>query len=298
MYNDYKLPEVRGRYRYNANLGKMCWFGVGGNADVLFIPADASDLQKFLVEIDRNTPITIIGVGSNLLIRDGGIRGITIRLGAGFNYIDHNKEIVRAGAAVLDLHVAQYCLEQHIAGLEFLSGIPGTIGGAIYMNAGAYHDDISKILIEAIAINLKGELAILKNNKIGYAYRNNGLKEKWIFIEGIFQGKKGDYQTIEKDIKNIKENRIIAQPIKSKTGGSTFKNPEGLSAWRLIDEAGCRGLKVGGAKVSEQHCNFFINDGLATADDLEDLIHEVQNRVLSKTGILLALEIKIIGVRN
>lgn len=293
--NHYNLPEVRGRYRYNTNLGKMCWFGVGGNADVLFIPADAEDLQDFLLKMDNSIPITVIGVGSNLLIRDSGVRGVVIRLGAGFNYINHNGYHIIAGAAVLDLNVVQYCLEYGISGLEFLAGIPGTIGGAIYMNSGAYNAEISNILLETKAISLKGELKVLKKDDLGYKYRNNSLDEEWIFIEGSFQGQFGDYDVIANNIKDIQNSRLVTQPIKSKTGGSTFKNPTGLSAWRLIDEAECRGLRIGGAEVSTQHCNFFINSGATTANDLENLIKVVRNRVLEKTGVLLEPEIKIIG---
>ncbi|MDJ1304994.1 MAG: UDP-N-acetylmuramate dehydrogenase [Candidatus Midichloria sp.] len=292
---DLALPEVRGRYRYNANLGKMCWFGVGGNADVLFVPADVEDLQDFLLKVDSSVPIAVIGVGSNLLIRDNGIRGVVIRLGASFNYIKHKEHQVIAGAAVLDLNVAQYCLKYAISGLEFLAGIPGTIGGALYMNAGAYHSDISNILIEAKAINLQGELKVFKKSDLGYKYRSNSLSESWIFIEGSFQGQQGEYNIIDHNIKNIQNSRLSTQPIKSKTGGSTFKNPPGLPAWKLIDEAGCRGLRIGGAEVSTQHCNFFINSNSATASDLEKLIKEVRNRVLEKTGVLLEPEIKIIG---
>ena len=294
----YQLPKVKGRYRYNANIGKMCWFGVGGNAEVLFIPADSLDLQNFLQGLECNAPITVIGVGSNILVRDGGIRGIVIRLGAGFNYIKHENYSVTIGAAVLDLNVAQYCLEYGIAGLEFLVGIPGTIGGALFMNAGAYGVDIAKVLVGAKAINLQGKLKILKNEEIGYQYRSNNLKEELIFVEGILQGVPGDKADIASSVSSTQENRVITQPIKSKTGGSTFKNPPGLSAWRLIDEAGCRGLKIGGAQVSTQHCNFFINTGNATATDLENLIQEVQQRVFTKTGILLEAEIKIIGEKG
>ncbi|AEI89036.1 UDP-N-acetylenolpyruvoylglucosamine reductase [Candidatus Midichloria mitochondrii IricVA] len=273
----------------------MCWFGVGGSADVLFIPADVEDLQDFLLKVGSSVPITVIGVGSNLLIRDNGIRGVVIRLGAGFNYIKRKEHRVIAGAAVLDLNVAQYCLEYAISGLEFLAGIPGTIGGALYMNAGAYHSDISNILIEAKAINLQGKLKVFKKSDLGYKYRSNGLSESWIFIEGSFQGQQGEYNIIDHNIKNIQNSRLSIQPIKSKTGGSTFKNPPGLPAWKLIDEAGCRGLRIGGAEVSTQHCNFFINSNSATASDLEKLIKEVRNRVLEKTGVLLEPEVKIIG---
>lgn len=291
------LPTIRGRYRHNANLGKMCWFGVGGNADVLFIPADLSDLQDFLTQIDKQVPIYVMGVGSNLLVRDGGIRGVVIRLGGGFNYITHENHDIKVGAAVLDVHVAQYAMEYSIAGLEFFAGIPGTIGGALNMNAGAYGCDVESTLVSATVINLQGEISHLSKDQIGYRYRGHNLEEKLIFVEGVFRGITGDDIEITKAISEIQSNRSTTQPIRSKTGGSTFKNPPGLSAWKLIDEAECGGLTIGDASVSQQHCNFFVNNGNATADDIAKLIIEVRQRVADKTGVMLEPEIQIIGER-
>jgi UDP-N-acetylmuramate dehydrogenase len=289
------LPKVRGRYRSNVKMSKMCWFGVGGDADILFVPADSADLQSFLMQRDHDIPVFVFGVGSNLLVRDGGIRGVVIRLGNGFNYIKHHDHLIKVGAATLDVNVAYYAMEQGIAGLEFLSGIPGTIGGAIKMNAGAYGSDISNLLVTAVAINKCGEVKEFTVEEMNYHYRGNGLSEDWIFTEGNLLGLSGNKLTIQNKVDGIKNSRQITQPIRSKTGGSTFKNPEGYSAWKLIDEAGCRGMQIGDAKVSEQHCNFFINNGDATAADLENLIKEVQSQVLSKTNILLESEIKIVG---
>jgi UDP-N-acetylmuramate dehydrogenase len=289
------LPKIRGKYRYNTKLGNICWFGVGGEADVLFIPADLQDLQSFLSNLSENINIIIIGVGSNLLIRDGGIRGVTIRLGAGFNYINSKDQIITAGSFTPDAIVAEYACNNQIGGFEFLSGIPGTIGGAVFMNAGAYDNEIKNILIEAKGVNRNGELITLNNDDMQYTYRKNGLLDFVIITEASFIGSISSATLIEQKIKSIKQNRTVTQPIKSKTGGSTFKNPPGLKAWEMIDIAGCRGLRIGGAVVSNQHCNFFINDSNATAEDLENLILIVQDKVFKKTGIMLEPEIKIIG---
>lgn len=294
-----KLPEIRGKYRYKANLQKMNWFGVGGCAEVLFIPADAKDLQSFLLAVDPTLPITVIGIGSNTLVRDGGLRGVVIRLGAGFNYIHHNHhEELTAGAAALDVNVANYCLEQCLTNLEFLSGIPGTIGGALYMNAGAYGTEIAEVLLSAQVISMQGELQVLQCQDFQYKYRENNLPNRYIFIEARLAVKQGIHDDIKNMMDNIRSARNLSQPIKAKTGGSTFKNPHGNSAWKLIDQAGCRGLRIGGAFVSQQHCNFIINEGHATANDIESLILEVQNKVFVATGIMLKPEIKIIGEKK
>ncbi|WP_039458166.1 UDP-N-acetylmuramate dehydrogenase [Candidatus Jidaibacter acanthamoebae] len=293
-----ELPIVKGKYREQAELAKMCWFGVGGKAEVLFIPEDLQDLELFLKNKPLGLAINIIGVGSNLLVRDGGIGGVVIRLGRGFNYIEHNTDcIITAGAAVLDLNLALYTREAAITGLEFFSGIPGTVGGALAMNAGAYGNDTASVLIEATAVNLKsGEIKTFKAEEIGYYYRGKHLSNDWIFTEAKFQGNPGEVQRIAGKIDEIQSQRSSTQPIKTKTSGSTFKNPMlGDKAWQLVDKAGCRGLRIGGAQVSEMHCNFFINMGDATAHDLESLIKEVQSRVLTICGIKLEEEIKIIG---
>ena len=292
------LPKTRGRYRINADIGKMCWFGVGGNAEVLFIPKDIEDIQHFLENKPKEIPLFVFGVGSNILVRDGGIKGIVMRLGRGFNYVKHNNDVVTAGAASMDLNVALYTMENGIGGLEFLSGIPGTIGGALAMNAGAYKADILSILIQATAINHKGEIRKFQKDEIGYFYRGKTLSDEWIFLEAEFKGYHDEHEKIKDKIDDIQKQRGDTQPIKSRTGGSTFKNPPELKAWELIDKAGCRGMSIGDAKVSEQHCNFLINNGNATASELEELIETVKNRVLEKTGITLEEEIKIIGNKS
>ena len=289
------LTKIRGKYRTQTDLSKMCWFRVGGLAEAFFVPADLEDLQYLLSHKPKDIPIFTFGVGSNILIRDGGIKGLVIRLGRAFSEITHRTNLVTAGAAALDINMAKYCLTNGIGGLEFFSGIPGTIGGAVQMNAGAYGSDVATTLIEASAVNTKGEIRAFTNTEMGYSYRVNSLKEQFIFTSATFKGEPRDQDQIQKTMDEIRESRHTTQPIKSKTGGSTFKNPQGISAWRLIDEAGCRGLQIGGARVSEQHCNFFINAGHATANDLETLIEEVRHRVFTKTGISLELEIKIIG---
>lgn len=294
----FELPIIRGKYRPHYSLHNMSWFGVGGKADMVFIPEDLEDLQYFLQNKHKDIPITIMGVGSNLLIRDGGISGCVIRLGRGFNYICHDDSasVIHSGAAVLSLNLALYCKEHSLQGLEFLAGIPGTIGGGLAMNAGAYNCDISQILVEAKAINIQtGALRIFTVDEIQYKYRGKILSDEWLFVEGVFAYTFGEQSAIAQKIKDIQEQRISTQPIKSKTGGSTFKNPQGMKAWQLIHDAGCRGLKIGGAQMSEQHCNFIINTGDASASDIEQLMIAVQERVLQDSGIQLELEIKIIG---
>lgn len=291
-----KLPTVRGEYRENCNLGKFCWFKVGGDADVLYKPQDAEDLQAFFKGLPADVEYFVFGVGSNLLVRDIGYRGVAIRLGREFNYarVTDNGTVI-AGAAMLDVNLADFCAEHAMAGLEFYAGIPGTIGGALAMNAGAYGSETKDVLISAKAVNRSGEMRVFKVNELGYTYRHKGISDDWVFIEAEFKASHGDMDEIKKNIQEIQTARSATQPIRTKTGGSTFKNPEGHKAWQLIDAAGCRGLKIGGAKVSEMHCNFFINDGGATASDLENLIKEVQKRVFENSGIRLETEIKIIG---
>lgn len=290
-----RLPKVEGDYREKANLGKICWFQVGGDADVLFKPKDTKDLANFLKNKPTDIPHTIIGVGSNLLIRDTGFKGVVIRLGREFNFIKHENYVVHVGAASLDVNVALYTETESISGLEFLAGIPGTIGGALAMNAGAYGAEIKDVLISATAVNEKGEIKEFTNSEIGYVYRGKSLGSEWIFTECKLKGMLGERSEIKEKIERIQNARATTQPIKSRTGGSTFKNPLGHKAWELIDKAGCRGLQIGGARVSDMHCNFFINTGEATASDLEKLIKEVQKRVLEDSGVALQPEIKIIG---
>lgn len=290
-----RLPKVLGDYRENANLGKMCWFQVGGVADILFKPKDISDLCQFLANKPSDVPYFVFGVGSNILIRDAGYRGVAIRLGREFTITSHNRDIITTGAGALDLNVALYSATAGISGLEFLSGIPGTIGGALAMNAGAYGTETKDVLISAKAVTSTGELKEFSNKDFGFRYRSQSLDPSLIFVEASFKGNLETTEVIKNKIEKIQSDRASTQPIKSRTGGSTFKNPEGHKAWQLIDQAGCRGLKIGGAQVSEMHCNFFINTGDATASDLENLIYEVQNRVLKTSGISLQEEIKFIG---
>ncbi len=290
------LPKIKGKYRENANAGKMCWFKTNGIVDILFIPQDIDDLKYFLSNKPKNLPIYIMGAGSNLLIRDGGFNGMIIRLGVGFNYVRHDENNIIAGCASLDLNVANYAANNSIAGLEFFAGIPGSIGGALAMNAGAYNSDTSSVLIEARAINIfTAEIRKFSNQEIGYFYRGKKLTNDWIFYEAKFRGYNGDRNKIQKAIKEIQEKRSSTQPIKSKTGGSTFKNPPNQKAWQLIDQCGLRGEKIGDAKFSELHCNFLINEGEAKASDLEHLIKLAKKRVKNNFEINLEEEIKIIG---
>ena len=296
MSNIDTLPKIKGKYRENADIGKMCWFKTSGIVDILFIPKDIEDLRYFLSNRPDNLSIYVMGIGSNMLVRDGGVKGIMIRLGAGFNYINHKENTITAGCAVLDLNLANYAAKNSIAGLEFFAGIPGSIGGALAMNAGAYGNDTSSVLIEAKAINMvTSEIKTFLASEIGYYYRGKKLSTKWLFFEAKFKGYFGDKIKIQKAIDGIQEARSSTQPIKSKTGGSTFKNPLNQKAWQLIDKCGLRGKKIGGAKFSELHCNFLVNEGDAKSSDLEDLINLAKKKVKDKFSITLQEEIKIIG---
>ncbi|MDF3047597.1 MAG: murB [Candidatus Midichloriaceae bacterium] len=291
-----RLPKVRGTIREDVNLAKFCWFQVGGTASALYKPQDTDDLQFFLKNLDPEIPFFVFGVGSNMLISDQGFPGVAIRLGREFNYAHKiGEDELVVGAATLDVNLAEFACGNSIAGLEFLSGIPGTIGGALAMNAGAYGSEIKDVLISAHAINKAGELRELSVADLGYFYRGNSLEGDWVFVDAKLKGKVGNKQEIEERIKQIQVERNATQPVRSKTGGSTFKNPEGHKAWQLIDGAGCRGLRIGDAQVSELHCNFFLNLGNATASDLLNLINEVKERVYKKSGIMLKEEIKIVG---
>lgn len=291
-----RLPEVRGRYVENASLADLTWFRVGGPAEVLFTPADVDDLIVFLAGTPSEIPVRVIGVGSNTLVRDGGVSGVTIRLGRGFGGVDvEDGHRLRAGCAVPDVKVAKAALDAGIEGLSFYRGIPGTIGGALRMNGGAYGRETCDVLVEARAVDRKGVLHVLDNAAMNFTYRHCGASEDLIFVEALFQGEAGDPETIAADMKAITQARESTQPVRSRTGGSTFKNPEGAKAWQLVDSAGCRGLKIGGASVSEKHCNFLINDGDASGADLERLGETVRERVFQNSGIRLEWEIKRIG---
>ena len=288
------LPPVRGRYQVDVNLSSRSWFRTGGAAEVLFEPEDSDDLKFFLSERPAETAITVIGFGSNLLVRDGGVDGIVISLGEKFRGIAFNGRIIEAGAAALDVSVARAARENGIAGLEFLSGIPGTIGGGIRMNAGAYGGQISDIVIDANVLDANGGAHELNQCQLEFSYRRCAVPKDWVIVSARLQGEEGDIKEISGRMNAISAARIESQP-RTRTGGSTFSNPPGHKAWELIDRAGCRGLKRGGAMVSEQHCNFMLNTGSATAMDLELLGEEVRSRVLKETGVYLEWEVRRIG---
>jgi UDP-N-acetylmuramate dehydrogenase len=291
-----RLPPVRGRISENAPLSGITWFRVGGPAEVMFRPADHDDLAQFLRAKPADVPVTVMGVGSNLLVRDGGVPGVVLRLGRAFTGIEFDGVLVTAGAGALDLNVAIACRNQAVAGLEFLSGIPGTIGGALRMNAGAYGNELTDVFVAAEAMDPAGDTHTLAAGDMDFAYRRSGAPEDWIFLSAQMRGRPGDRDQIARRMSQIGTSRKETQPIRARTGGSTFKNPPGVRAWELIDAAGCRGLAVGGAKVSEVHCNFLINTGTATAADLESLGEEVRRRVRAQAGVELEWEIRRIGV--
>lgn len=298
----FDLPDVRGRYIFGQSLSDLTWFRVGGAAEVMFMPADQEDLVTFLKLRDKKIPLTILGAGSNTLVRDGGVPGVTIRLGKGFATITLREDgTVYAGAAALDVAVARYCGAQGRAGLSFFRGIPGTIGGALAMNAGAYGHETRDRLEFAEAVDLNGQVLQLTPDALGMSYRHNRRAAEFIFTGAVFRTEPGDRADIEQHMAEISERRETSQPIKSRTGGSTFKNPggvdpEGPKAWKLIDAAGCRGLRQGDAEVSTQHCNFLINRGGASAADIEALGEAVRAAVQEKCGVDLSWEIKRVGV--
>jgi UDP-N-acetylmuramate dehydrogenase len=279
-------------------LAKITWFQVGGVAEILFRPADTDDLSYFLKNKPKDIPVTILGVGSNILVRDGGIDGVVIRMGRNFARMQADEDKITVGAGCLDVNVAKFALENSIGGLEFLVGVPGTIGGALAMNAGAYEKETKDVLISAVAVDADGVIHQLTNEDMGFTYRHNSIPDDWIFTEAVFQGRQEDKEVISNRMNEISSKREDSQPIHSRPGGSTFKNPPGKKAWQLIDEAGCRGLQIGGAKVSEKHCNFLINIENATASDLENLGEEVRRRVKENSNIELEWEIKILGKKK
>jgi len=289
------LPHVRGRLVKKAPLARLSWFRTGGEADVLFEPADEADLVAFLRHLPGDVPLTVIGVGSNLLVRDGGVDGVVLRLGRAFANIVIRGDVVKAGAAAMDVHVAKAAARAGLTGLEFLVGVPGTIGGALRMNAGAYGAEIKDILLHAHAVDRYGHVHELRPEDFDYSYRESAITDGMIILSGAFQGRAGDVDDIGAEMARIMSERQESQPIGTRTGGSTFKNPDGMKAWELIDKAGCRGLRVGDAQVSEKHCNFLINHGDASAADIETLGEEVRKRVKEKTGVELEWEIRILG---
>jgi len=290
------LPPVRGSYAERAPLKDLVWFRAGGPAEILFRPADADDLATFLYARTPETRVSVVGVGSNLLVRDGGIPGVVIRLPSAFGKIAVEGTRVRAGAAALDAAVARAAADAGTGGLEFLRGIPGTIGGALKMNAGCYGREIKDIFVEATAIDGRGGKHVLTAADMGFVYRKAQVPEDFIFVEALFEGSKDDPAAVRSRMEALVAQRESTQPVKSRTGGSTFKNPPGHKAWELIDKAGCRGLKHGAAQVSEKHCNFLINTGDATAADIEALGEEVRARVKAQFGVELEWEIKRVGV--
>jgi UDP-N-acetylmuramate dehydrogenase len=291
-----KLPQLRGRLLANEPLAPLTWFRVGGPAQALFMPDDEADLAYALANLPRAIPITVIGLGSNLIVRDGGVAGVVIRLGRGFGEVKAEPDNhVRAGAAVPDLRVAKAAQEAGIAGLAFMRGIPGAVGGALRMNGGAYGTETKDVLIEARGVDRAGKVHVYANADMRFSYRHCGIAEDVVFTQALFQGRPGDPASIAAEMDAITAKREETQPVKSRTGGSTFKNPLPHKAWQLIDAAGCRGLKLGGAQVSKLHCNFLINLGDATAADIEALGEEVRARVREQNGIELEWEIKRIG---
>ena len=291
------LPQLRGRLLANQSLAELTWFRVGGPAQVLFMPEDEADLGYFLSQLPAELPVMVIGLGSNLIVRDGGVPGVVIRLGRGFGEVKvEDGYRIRAGAAVPDVKVSRAAQEAAIAGLAFFRGIPGAVGGALRMNGGAYGRETKDALIEARGVDRQGRLRVFTNADMHYTYRHCGAPEDVIFTEALFQGGPGDPAAIAAEMDKITESREATQPIKSRTGGSTFKNPPGHKAWQLIDAAGCRGLVVGGAQVSTMHCNFLINLGDASAADIETLGETVRARVAAHSGVELEWEIKRIGI--
>ena len=291
-----RLPAVRGRDTENAPLDRVTWFRVGGPAEVMFRPEDMEDLAAFLAGKPADVPVTVLGVGSNLLVRDGGVPGVVIRLGRGFAEIRTDETAIVAGASALDLNVSLAAKAAGITGFEFLSGVPGTVGGALRMNAGAYGREMKDVVERVVALDPEGDLHRLGPEDLGFGYRHCSVPSDWIFVEAHMRGRAGDTADITKRMAQIRDARESSQPLRTPTGGSTFANPPGESAWKLIDRAGCRGLTRGGAMVSEKHCNFLINTGEATAADLEGLGEEIRRRVREVTGITLEWEIRRIGV--
>ena len=292
-----RLPDVRGSYKKHVVMAPYTWFRVGG-ATTVFRPQDHEDLRQFLLQNSGEVPVTIIGAASNILIRDGGIPGIVIRLGKNFASINFNSNSVRIGAALPNGIAARLALKEGYSGLEFLSGIPGTIGGGLRMNAGAYGKEVKDILIEAEVVDSTGNFKVLSLEEMEMSYRYCGVPKDYIFLSGLFKIGRDVPSDIQRKLDEIKARRLESQPITERTAGSTFKNPKGYKAWELIEAAGCRGVSVGGAMVSEQHCNFLVNTGNANATDLENLGNLVQKKVQDATGIELEWEIKLLGIHK
>ena len=292
-------PDLRGRLLAEQPLADLTWFRVGGPAEVLFTPADEEDLAHLLAALEPGVPVTVIGLGSNLIVRDGGVPGVVIRLGGkAFGGIAIDGDTLTVGTAVPDMRLAKAAAEAGIDGLAFYRGIPGSIGGALRMNAGAHGGETTDVLLEATGIDRRGALRTFSHAEMGFSYRHSGAPEDVIFTRARFRGRAGDRAAIEAEMERVTAAREAAQPIRERTGGSTFANPPGGKAWQLIDAAGCRGLTRGGAQVSAMHCNFLINTGTATAADIEGLGEEVRRRVRETSGVELRWEIRRIGLAS
>jgi UDP-N-acetylmuramate dehydrogenase len=296
-----RLPEVRGKYIASASMSEISWLRVGGPAEVLYLPADEADLSRFLAETPRDIDVRVFGALSNTLVRDGGLPGVTIKLTPAFGRVTKlGENRLRAGAAALDKSVAKSAAKAGISGLEFYVGVPGTIGGALVMNAGCYGQETKDVLVEAYALDRQGRRLIVPVSDFKYAYRHSEIDPAWIFTEAVLQGQPGNPDEITARMNEITTRREITQPIKEKTSGSTFKNPDaklskGRSAWQLVDAAGWRGKSIGGARFSEQHCNFLINDGTASASDLETLVETVRSDIANKFGVDMHWEVRCVG---
>ena len=290
------LPKVEGKLTAGAPLAPLVWFKSGGAADWLFEPKDVSDLQGFLRDLDPETPVMALGLGSNLIVRDGGVRGVVVRLGKAFAKVaDKGQCILDCGAGASGILVSSTARDNGITGLEFLRSIPGTVGGFVRMNGGAYGSEVKDILVDCDVVTRGGDAVTLSVAELDYSYRHSELPDGAIVVAARFQGKAGNAVIIQAEMDRISASREASQPLRSKTGGSTFKNPDGLKAWQLVDEAGCRGLQIGGAQVSEKHTNFLLNLGDATSADIEELGEEVRARVKAKSGIELQWEIQRVG---
>lgn len=294
-----RLPNVRGEFIADAPLAPYAWFRVGGPAEILFRPADVNDLAEFLINRPDDVPVTLFGSGSNVLVRDGGIPGVVIRLGSPFRQCDISwvgeRAEVTVGAGAIDITVARTCRNAGVAGLEFLFGVPGTIGGALRMNAGAYGQEMADVTLAAQALDGAGTRHCLTLAELGFTYRHSAAPEDYVFISATLQGERGEVEKIARRMAEIEARREDSQPLRTRTGGSTFTNPSDAKAWELIDQAGCRGLRRGSAMVSEKHCNFLINTGGSSATEIEGLGEEVRRRVKRETGVTLEWEIRRLG---
>ena len=288
--------KISGQILFDESLSKHSWFNLGGPAKIIFKPKNLNELSIFLKNFRRFNKIKVLGAGSNTLIRDGGFDGVIIKFGKSFSHISlFNRNMLIAGASALDKNVSNFALENSLSGFEFLSCIPGTIGGGIRMNSGCYGEDISKILVSVQVMDLSGKVRVIHSSNIKFSYRECDLDNNLIFISATFKGKNDNNLNIKRKITNLVERKKLDQPSKIKTCGSTFKNPQKNKAWSLIKDSGCAGMKIGDAYISEKHCNFFVNKGNAKSQDLENLIHKVESKVLNKTGVKLELELEIIG---